>query len=658
MNPSLPFRQVHLDFHTSEDIPSIAADFDPQVFAETLAGAHVNSINLFARCHHGWMYYDSQRFPDRVHPHLAKKNLLKEQIEACHARGIRAPIYITIQWDHHSANTHPEWLTLGADGKPISFNGPLEAGFYRYLCVNSPYRDFIKAHTQEVLETLPVDGLWFDIVQPVECICQHCRKQMIEQGLEPSDAAHRRAFALRSINAFKRDLTAFVRQFNPDCLIFYNAGHIGPRHRAVADAYTHFELESLPSGGWGYIHFPLTMRYARSLGLECIGMTGKFHTAWGDFHSYKNPAALQYEVFNMLALAAKCCVGDQLHPSGAISQPTYDLIGSVYAEVEAKEPWCVDALPLTDIGVLTPEEFHGGSLSDLPPALIGAVRMLTECGFQFDVLDSFSDFERYKLLILPDVIPVEGDLAGKLKTYLAHGGHLLLSYRSGLDPATEQFALPEFGVRSLGEAPYSPDFLVPSAALGQGLPAAEHVMYQKGLKVEALPGSLAWLRSRSPTSTALTNIFAHTATRLPVGWLAIRASCSMGIAQNAAAGKITASFILPTLSLPNIMKTLRCGVKSCCATPWKSCSPRLFCGAAGPAPCKSPSTPSRRTTAISFTCCITSRSGAGRPSTLSKMSSRCIKSPFRCGSTKKCAPLTSSPRGSPFPSPARPAVSN
>ena len=498
MNPSLPFRQVHLDFHTSEDIPSIAADFDPQVFAETLAGAHVNSINLFARCHHGWMYYDSQRFPDRVHPHLAKKNLLKEQIEACHARGIRAPIYITIQWDHHSANTHPEWLTLGADGKPISFNGPLEAGFYRYLCVNSPYRDFIKAHTQEVLETLPVDGLWFDIVQSVECICQHCRKQMIEQGLEPSDAAHRRAFALRSINAFKRDLTAFVRQFNPDCLIFYNAGHIGPRHRAVADAYTHFELESLPSGGWGYIHFPLTMRYARSLGLECIGMTGKFHTAWGDFHSYKNPAALQYEVFNMLALAAKCCVGDQLHPSGAISQPTYDLIGSVYAEVEAKEPWCVDALPLTDIGVLTPEEFHGGSLSDLPPALIGAVRMLTECGFQFDVLDSFSDFERYKLLILPDVIPVEGDLAGKLKTYLAHGGHLLLSYRSGLDPATEQFALPEFGVRSLGEAPYSPDFLVPSAALGQGLPAAEHVMYQKGLKVEALPGSLALAEVTQP----------------------------------------------------------------------------------------------------------------------------------------------------------------
>jgi len=35
---------------------------------------------------------------------------------------------------------------------------PYEAGFYASLCVNSPYREFLKRHTQEVLETLPIDG--------------------------------------------------------------------------------------------------------------------------------------------------------------------------------------------------------------------------------------------------------------------------------------------------------------------------------------------------------------------------------------------------------------------------------------------------------------------------------------------------------------------
>ena len=50
------YRQVHLDFHTSEYIPDIAADFDKDEFAKTLEEAHVDSITCFARCHHGWLY--------------------------------------------------------------------------------------------------------------------------------------------------------------------------------------------------------------------------------------------------------------------------------------------------------------------------------------------------------------------------------------------------------------------------------------------------------------------------------------------------------------------------------------------------------------------------------------------------------------------------
>lgn len=38
------YRQVHLDFHTSEYIPDIAADFDKDEFAKTLEEAHVDSI--------------------------------------------------------------------------------------------------------------------------------------------------------------------------------------------------------------------------------------------------------------------------------------------------------------------------------------------------------------------------------------------------------------------------------------------------------------------------------------------------------------------------------------------------------------------------------------------------------------------------------------
>ena len=78
----LRFRQVHLDFHTSEAIPDVAKDFDPDDFASTLHDAHVNSVTVFGRCHHGWIYYDTKLFPERKHPNLKRANLLKEQVEA------------------------------------------------------------------------------------------------------------------------------------------------------------------------------------------------------------------------------------------------------------------------------------------------------------------------------------------------------------------------------------------------------------------------------------------------------------------------------------------------------------------------------------------------------------------------------------------------
>jgi hypothetical protein len=501
----LPFRQIHLDFHTSEAIDGIGADFDPDVFAETLTRAHVNSINLFAMGHHGWIYYDSKRFPEAIHPHL-DTNLLPQQIEACHARGIKTPLYVTVQWNERVAQEHPEWRVVTPEGK-LQGPAPYEDGFWHLLCLNTPYVDQVKGFVDEVLETLPVDGFWFDIVDARDCSCSYCKQGMLAQGLEPSRLEDRMQYGTQVLHTFVREMTGFVRPRNPEGLIFYNAGHVGPARRELLDAFTHQELESLPSGGWGYLHFPITARYTRTLGQDFLGMTGKFHTAWGDFHSYKNPAALQFECFHMLALNAKVCVGDQLHPRGVLDPPTYDLVGEVYASVEAKEPWCAGAEPVAEIGVLTPEEFapvaHRSEIDFRP--IMGAVRMLQEGKHQFDVLDSRSNFQAYRVLVLPDRIPVEGELAEKLQAFVEGGGALIASFASGMNAAETAFTLDAFGVSLIGDGPRDPqgelargkeypahnyaEYLLPREALARGLPATEHAMYMRGMLVEAEEGA-------------------------------------------------------------------------------------------------------------------------------------------------------------------------
>ncbi|RED55291.1 alpha-amylase family protein [Cohnella lupini] len=522
MNPQtrLRFRQVHMDFHTSPDIPGVGEHFDPEEFAGMLEEARVDSVTCFARCHHGMLYYESELFPERVHPHLKRRDLLKEQIDACHRRDIRVPIYITVQWDYYTAMAHPEWLSVSENGDILAgpeelTQKPFEPGFYHILCVNSPYRDFLFAHTGEVLEKFdPADGLFFDILFPVSCACRYCREGMLEEGLRPHSDADRMAYSLRSINGFKREMSAFIRSRNPTATIFYNRGHIGTEHREVAAEFSHFELESLPSGLWGYLHFPATIRYARKLGLDCVGVTGKFHTMWGDFHSFKNKAALEFETFRMLALGAKCMIGDQLEPGGKLSAPVYDLIGSVFREIERKEPWCVDAVPVAEIGVVTPEVYAGDGLGELHPALRGAIRMLQEGAHQFDVIDFYSDLSPYKVIILPDTILVDETFAGKLEHYVRSGGSLIATFESGMGLDKNRFLLPGMelsleaeptldihGNPVRGKQYYRFDYaeyVVPVGEIGRGLPPTEHVMYAKGVELTAGAGSTVLAKTVRP----------------------------------------------------------------------------------------------------------------------------------------------------------------
>ena len=481
---NLRFRQIHLDFHTSEEIPGIGSAFDANEFADTLVAANVNSVTCFSRCHHGWIYHETAKFPERKHPHLTC-NLLAEQIEACHARDIRVPIYVTVRWDHFTARQHPEWLVVDEHGCFVGTK-PYEAGFYRQMCLNSPFVDFLEAQTVEVCQTLPTDGFFFDIVFPTPCSCEHCKRDMLAAGMDPANAQERSLFADQVLQRFEERMTAAVRAHHPEATIFYNSGHVGPRHRPILHSFTHLELESLPSGGWGYMHFPIAQRFARTLGVDTMGMTGKFHTTWGDFSSFKNPAALEFECLNMLALGAKCSIGDQLHPTGHICAETYKLIGGVYAKVKAAEPWCEGARPLVDIGLLTAEEWTGGGHGGMPPSTMGATRMLQELRHQFDIVDSRSDLSGYKLVVLPDEIPLDEALAAKLSAYVAGCGAILATGKSGLNPEGNEFALRELGVEFVREAEYSPDFIV-AGRLGGPRPETAVVMYGRGVETRPRP---------------------------------------------------------------------------------------------------------------------------------------------------------------------------
>ncbi|MBQ7548537.1 MAG: beta-galactosidase, partial [Clostridia bacterium] len=129
-------RQVHLDFHTSPDVPSVGDKFDKAEWQKALKEGHVDSITVFSKCHHGYSYHPSE--VNEMHPKLSF-DLLGAQLEACREIGVRAPVYISAGYDEKDALEHPEWLQRTRDDQNL--NGTFMIPCFHLLCLNTPYLD-------------------------------------------------------------------------------------------------------------------------------------------------------------------------------------------------------------------------------------------------------------------------------------------------------------------------------------------------------------------------------------------------------------------------------------------------------------------------------------------------------------------------------------
>ena len=491
---SLPLRQVHLDFHTSPFIPDVGAEFDPAEFVATLQKAHVNSVTVFAKCHHGMCYYPTKT--GTPHPALRGRDLLGEMIEALHRAGIRAPVYTTVAWEEDVAHRFPAWRQMRADGTFARAGNadptkpPHPGGWHFNDWCHPDYQDYLEAHVRELLERYEVDGIFFDILFHDHLAHHSDASRALRQrhGLLGNDEATFQRFETFAQEEFCRRFTSLVKSSAHKATIFYNSvfdpmidAQLGARRRSRH--MTHFEIESLPSGFWGYHHFPRAARSAGRWRKHWIGMTGRFQKMWGDFGGIKPPAALEYECFRAQALGGGNSVGDQLPPRGRLDPAAYDLIGKVYAQCAAAEPFYSGSSALQHVGILTAHgvgrSSHAAAKSDE-----GAVLMCEESHYDCAVLDDADALDGYALLLLPDATTITSRLRRKLETYYKRGGKLLLSHHAGRDEHGH-WALDFLPLRFAGETAAFPTYWRADKSFWPELAASDRVVYSQGTNVIA-----------------------------------------------------------------------------------------------------------------------------------------------------------------------------
>jgi hypothetical protein len=482
----MPRRTIHLDFHTGPEVPDVGAEFDPDEFASTFATAGVDSVTVFAKCHHGHLYYLTDRA--ERHPNLRSGlDLLGSQIEALHAQGIRAPIYISVQCDEYAANTHPDWIALHEDLRQVKrATSAFEAG-WQILDMSSPYQEYLAEQVAEVLGRFaPVDGIFLDMCWDQPSASKWAIDGARQAGLDPRDAEHRARYARQNAHAYMarfRDMIEPSLSEDTAMGVWFNSR---PRTNLSEEKQylRHVEIEALPTGGWGYSYLPYVARFTRPQGLPGISQTGRFHYSWGDNAALKPQAALKYECSQILSHGFSSGVGDLLHPSGRMNQETYRLIGSVYSHIKACEPFVTGGENLDEVALVVDPE-----LGDSPgPAVLGAVRALQQLRQQFDVIAPNADLGPYRVVILPETTQADESLKASLRKFVQGGGGLIVVGPAALDEAGKPI-LDELGIEVDGPSPFTHVFLHPEGPLEQATAPYNTVIYERGFRMTARDGA-------------------------------------------------------------------------------------------------------------------------------------------------------------------------
>ncbi len=448
---AFPKRCVHLDFHTSP-LVKVGENFSKENFQAALKAGNLESITVFAKCHHGYCYYPTE--VGQMHPGL-DFDLLGAQLDAAHEIGVKAPIYITAGWSHKDAVEHPEWRT--------QLNGKYETSFdfsageecvkpevaWINLCLNDGgYCQHIYELTEEICKRYKkIDGLFYDIVFMVgKCTCSHCVEGMKKLGLDPKNEADQIKYFEDRHGDFMDKCNAILHKYHPNATVFYNSGGADHTRPWRLKYESHYELEDLPTCWGGYDKMPLRAKFFSKTGKDYIGMTGKFHLGWGEFGGYKTKEALKYEIASMSLYGAGASIGDHAHPDGFMEMATYENIGYAYNYLEKITPYVYGGKSTAKVGIYL-GAFHDENQ--------GLSNILNENQIDYDIILN-NNFEDFKTVIFPSECTLDADGEKALKKYLEKGGKLLFM---GNSLVKDNEFIVDCGAKYIGHSNYDCDYI-------------------------------------------------------------------------------------------------------------------------------------------------------------------------------------------------------
>ena len=437
------FRKVHILYVSPQWAKGRGEAFDAGEYADSLAEAGVDCVELYTKDHHGVCYFPcSLGLP---YP----RNILGELLPELRQRDIRLMAYVSICFDNYALGLHPASRAVNSVGDPCKI-GP----FYM-ACWSSPYMDFVLQQIRELAEGYDVDGYWLDIMPlarqvpqamwmtndlPVPCYCLSCQQAYQKETgeplpLHPSKAQSERAyqFLLGKGEAFVSRAFEVIHEFRPDALITYNGDG------APGDPVTLGDLVSIEGHAPLYTRQSFIARWGKASGKpsEILTSGGLLHQelggGWSGFDQ-KPPTMLQLESALAVAHGGSTVIGVAPYPDGCIDPAQFDGLGKVFGRLRDREPWLHDPEGVADIGLaLVAKPRTASSLwYHMTDGAESIHEALLDGHYQYNLLPTLDDVDRHQVVILADQAALSDVEMELVRAYVEGGGRLLASGTTSL----------------------------------------------------------------------------------------------------------------------------------------------------------------------------------------------------------------------------------
>jgi type 1 glutamine amidotransferase len=441
-----PMRWVQLAF--TDDDPG---NFDPQLWLDYFRRIHADAICLSAG---GFTAYYPTRIPLHTRaPGVDKVDAFGVMLAGCRALGLNVIARVEpggFREDVFAA--HPEWVARASDGTPQRYFGSTE--LYMNCALGGYNFEFITSVMREIVQRYRVDGIFTNRwATQSRCFCDSCRTlfraasgQDIPES-ESGDRSLQRAYAEWSaarLLELAQLWNTEIRAINPDA--FHVPNGIGSPNRELK-TYSDFTplLCSDSQARRGVIPPWENGKHAKILrttmgekpicGIFSVGVEEAYR--WKD--SVQSPAEIRAWVASGIAQGFRpWMVKFNAKPYDRRWMP---VVERIYAWHWKNERFLRNTANLARVALVAAAEQFSASSADtgagIPADYVnGYYQALIEARIPFQmvydrVLDA-SALDRYRVLVLPNVMRLSLAQCQQLRDYVTRGGALVATHQTSL----------------------------------------------------------------------------------------------------------------------------------------------------------------------------------------------------------------------------------